>query len=143
MLCDLHETELWGRENSPANTTSRNLVRGIFKLVPVIFYSLCVAYLVNICLEWYFDESDWYPREREIEVFFKAHQWIEGEIQTCYSPHAVARKGPAAEIKVIYCSSEQNESHVLRVKFWGSIKDDNDRMWKCERSPTIMTCRLQ
>jgi hypothetical protein len=130
-------------ENSPAIKTLRNLVQGIFEKCSVILYSLLATYLTVMCLDWYFDESDWYPREREIEVFFKAHQWIEGEIQTCYSSHEVGRKDPNAEIKVIYCSSEQRESHVLRVKFWGPIKDDKDRVWKCERSPTATTCRLQ
>ena len=121
---------------------------GAGKRFKAILSSLAVTFLLVTHpglnpIDWYFEKSNWYPREREIEVFFKAYQWIEGEIQTCYSPHEVDRKDPDAEIKVIYCSSEQRESHVLRVKFWGPIKDDKDKVWKCERSPTAMTCRLQ
>ena len=122
-------------ENSSAIKALRNWVQvtseapGAGKRFKAILYSLIFTFVLVTHpglnpFDWYFDKSNWYPREREIEVFFKAHQWIEGEIQTCYSPHEVGRKDADAEIKSIYCSSEQIESHVLRVKFWGPIKDD-------------------
>jgi hypothetical protein len=104
------------------------------------FWFIFLLYVAGISIEYYFNESGWYPREREIEVFFKAHQWIEGEIQTCSS---VKSTTPDDEIKAISCSSEFNESHVLRVKFWGPIKADTYKVWKCERSQTTMICRLQ
>jgi hypothetical protein len=76
-------------------------------------------------------------------VFFNAHQWIDGEIQTCYSNIYTTEKMPDAELKQIACSFSGDESHVLKVKFWGPIKADRNRVWKCERSSTTMTCRLQ
>jgi hypothetical protein len=126
--------------NSPANPTVRTLVRGISKLFWVVSCILFVIYLVFVCADWYFNDSDWYPREREIEVFFKAHQWIEGEIQTCSSGQSAI---PDIEIKTISCSLELNESHVMRVKFLGPIKADKNKVWKCERSQSAITCRLQ
>ncbi len=107
------------------------------------FWALFLFYVVATSLEYYFNESGWYPREREIEVFFKAHQWIEGEIQTCYYDQSTTPKTPDAEVTAISCSNEQNESHLLNVKFWGPIKADKNKVWKCERSQATMTCRLQ
>jgi hypothetical protein len=93
--------------------------------------------------DWYFNESDWHPREREIPVFFKANKWVEGEIQTCYSGKTTTPQEPDAEVKVISCSFEENEPHVIRVKFLGPIKADSDKEWKCERLQTTIGCRLQ
>jgi hypothetical protein len=90
--------------NSPAITNVRTLVRGIFKLVWVVSSFLFVIYLVFVCPDGHFNDSDWYPREREIEVFSKARQWIEGEIQTCYSEQTTTSKDPDTEIKTISCS---------------------------------------
>jgi len=94
-------------------------------------------------IEYYFTDSGWYPQQREVEVFFKAHEWIDGEIQTCYSGQFATEENPAVEVKVISCSFEQNESHMLRVKFGGPIRADKNKVWRCERSQATMTCRLQ
>jgi hypothetical protein len=75
----------------------------MFKVVLWISCFFLALWLVFLCADWYFNESVWYPREREIEVFFKAHQWIEGEIQTCYSGKSNP-KAPDNEIKTISCS---------------------------------------
>ena len=107
------------------------------------FWALVLFYVAVISLDYYFNESDWYPRKREIEVFFKAHQWIDGEIQTCYSAQSTTPKTPDAELTAISCANEQNESHVLNVKFWGPIKADKNKVWKCERSQATMTCKLE
>jgi hypothetical protein len=97
--------------------------------------------LLFILAAYYFNESSWYPREREIEVFFKAHQWIDGEIKTCYSDQS--KPSTDGELTFISCGGiELNESHLFRVKFWGPIKADKSKVWKCERSQTGMTCRL-
>ncbi len=122
--------------NAPGVTkTRREIWRG--------FWFILFLVVGGYSVEYYFNESDWYPREREIEVFFKAHQWIDGEIQTCSSLQSTTPKTPDAEVTMISCSSEQNESHVLRVKFWGPIKADKNKAWKCERSQSAMTCSLQ
>lgn len=122
--------------NSPAIKSFRMLIWGAFWL-------LFLGFLAIATIRWYFTESGWYPREREVEVFFKAHQWIDGEIQTCYSNTHTTEKTPDAELREIVCSFEGNESHVLRVKFWGPVRADKNKVWRCERFPTTMICRLQ
>jgi hypothetical protein len=122
--------------NAPGITqTRREIWRG--------FWFIVLLVVGGYGIEYYFNESSWYPREREVEVFFKAHQWIDGEIQTCYSVQSTTPKTPDAEVTIISCSYEQNESHVLKVKFWGPIKADKKKVWKCERSQSAMTCSLQ
>jgi hypothetical protein len=82
-------------------------------------------------------------------VVFHPSDWIEGEIRTCYS---ILFNG---EFFGIDCSSETQETkrdgifryspenHVLLVRFWGSLKPDANKLWKCERFQTTMTCQLQ
>jgi hypothetical protein len=136
---------------NPTNPVSRGLER--FWNTPAIkqfrmfiwraFWVCFLGYLVIVFVSWYFEESGWYPREREVQVYFKAHQWIDGEIQTCYSNMFTTDKGPDAELKQIACTFNGDESHVLKVTFWGPIKADKNRTWKCQRSSTSMICKLQ
>jgi hypothetical protein len=105
------------------------------------FLFIVLLWLTAQSVNYYFNESSWYPREREVEVFFKPHQWIDGEIKTCYSDQT--KKTTDGELISISCGFEQDESHVLRVKFYGPIKAEKNKLWKCERSQTGMTCRLQ
>lgn len=136
---------------NPKNRVSRGLeafwntpsIKQFRMFVLKAFWVLFLGWLTLTGIRYYFDESRWYPREREVEVFFKAHQWIDGEIQTCHSVKSTTPKTPDAEVTMISCSSEQSESHVLRVKFWGPIKADKNKVWKCERSQSAMTCSLQ
>ena len=129
--------------NSPVIRTLRNLIQRIYKVADMIFGLLIILSLAYVGGNWYVNESDWYSREREVEVFFNAHQWIEGEIHTCYSTHATTLKDTDTEIKAISCSLEKNESHVLNVKFRGPITADKDRVWRCQRSQAAITCGLQ
>jgi hypothetical protein len=119
--------------SAPGVTKVRKLIRGVFWFILLLLAVPIISY--------YYNESPWYPREREVAVFFEAHQWIEREIRTCYSE--ATEKTPDAELTAISCSLEGNEFHVLRVKFWGPIRADRHKAWKCERSQTSMTCRLQ
>jgi len=137
--------------NYPKNKLSRGLeafwntpaIKEFRMFIWKAFWVLLLGGIAITCIDYYFNESSWYPREREVEVFFKAHQWIDGEIQTCFSVQSTTPKTPDAELTTISCSSEKNESHVLRVKFWGQIKADKTKMWRCERSQSAMTCSLQ
>lgn len=122
--------------NTPAIKTFREFIWKAFLV-------LSLGWIAIISIQYYFTDSGWYPREKEVEVFFKAQQWIDGEIQTCYSAQSTTPKTPDAEITAISCSFEQTESHVLRVKFWGPIGADRGKVWKCERSQSAMTCKLQ
>ena len=104
---------------NPTNPVSHGLER--FWNTPAIkqfrvfiwkaFWVCSLGYLVIAFVSWYFEESGWCPRQREVPVFFKAHQWIEGEIQTCYSGLSVTEKTPDAELTAISCGFEENESH--------------------------------
>jgi hypothetical protein len=140
---------LWHGLN-PKNPLSRGLeafwntpaIKQFRLFVWKAFWICFLGFLAIATISWYFNESGWYPREREVQVYFKAHQWIDGEIQTCYSNMYATEKTPDAELAQIVCSFGE-ESHVLRVKFWGPIKADKNRVWKCERSSTAMTCKLQ
>jgi hypothetical protein len=135
----------------PKNPASRGLeavwnypaIKQFRMLIWKAFWVCFLGYLVIVFISWYFEESGWYPREREVQVYFKAREWLDGEIQTCYSNAYTTDKGPGAELKQIVCTFNVDESHVLRVKFWGPIKADKNRVWKCERSSTTMICRLQ
>ena len=129
--------------NTPRIKAVLDSLKGLFNFCVKVFWTLLVLWIGYVFVVWYFDESDWYPREREISVFFKANQWIESEIKTCSSPKATTQKDPDAEIKNIFCTTEPDDFHILKVKFWGPIKADRDKMWKCERSLPTMTCSLQ
>jgi hypothetical protein len=108
-----------------------------------VFWVLFLGWIAVVSIQYYFTDSGWYPREKEVDVFFKAHEWIDGEIQTCYSAQFTTPKTADTEIATIACSFDPSESHVLRVKFWGPIRADRNKVWKCERSQSAMTCRLQ
>ena len=109
------------------------------------FVSACLALmffggLAYVAIAYYFIESGWYPRTREVIVYCKAHDWVNGELQICYSSQG---ETPDGELATISCSTNRDESHLLRVKFWGPIRADKDRVWKCERLPSSLTCKLQ
>jgi hypothetical protein len=129
--------------NTPRIKAVRDSLKELFNFCVKAFWTLLVLWIVYACGDWYFNESEWYPREREIPVFFKANQWIEGEIKTCASPKTTTPKDPDAELKNIFCTTEPEESHVLKIKFWGPIKADREKRWNCERSLPTMTCSLQ
>lgn len=122
--------------NTPAIVGFRKFFFGLFMLLFFGFFVVASAV-------YYVTESGWYPREREVKVFFSANHWIQGEIQTCYSDKTTTERAPDEEIESLVCYLETTESHVLRVKFWGPIKGDKPKVWKCERFPTSLTCRLQ
>ena len=108
-----------------------------------------LLWLAALCIDYYVHDSGWYPHKREVAVFFDPSDWIEGEIATCYS---ILFNG---EFYGIDCSPETEETkrdgifryspenHVLPVRFWGSLKADTNKLWKCERFQTTMTCKLQ
>src|SRR5216683_7100259 len=78
---------------NPKNKLSRgieafwesNSIKNFRRSVRILFWFCVVSWLVVASIDYYFNDSGWYPREREVEVFFKANKWIDGEIQTCYS----------------------------------------------------------
>jgi hypothetical protein len=127
--------------NTPRIKAVRSSIAGFFNFCVKAFWTLTALWIGYACVDWYFTDSKWWPREREIEVYFKANQWVEGEIKTCLSNKTITSHDP--EIKTISCSTELNEFHVLKVTFWGPIKADSNKMWKCQRSQSSMTCTLQ
>ena len=150
LILSMFELYAWHRV-APKNPISRGLegfwntpaIKEFRLFIWKAFWVCFLGYLAFGLISWYFADSGWYPRQREVQVFFKAHNWIDGEIQTCYSAVTAAPKTPDGELQAIFCSSEESESHVLKVKFWGPITGEKNKVWKCERFQSSMTCRLQ
>ena len=119
--------------NAPAIKRLRTFIGRVFLL-----------WLAALCIE-YVHDSGWYPQRRAVTVFFHPSDWKEGEVRTCYS---ILFNG---EFFGIDCSPETQESerdgryspenHVLPVRFWGSLKADTNKVWKCDRSQMTMTCK--
>jgi hypothetical protein len=130
---------------NPKNKVSRSL-EAFFTSPPMkkLGYFLMAMFWIGILalmVGYYVEESGWYPRAREIHVHFKPYQWITGELATCHS-YANAQGPKDDELTSLYCSSE-DESHMLRVRFWGPINADRDKLWECEREVASVTCKLQ
>src|SRR6266478_1377098 len=110
------------------------------------FVSACLALLffggiAYLAIAYYFTESGWYPRTREVNVYCKAHDWVNGELQTCYSFKSTDKTADG-ELTALSCSAN-DESHLLNVKFWGPITADGEIIWKCERLTFSITCKLK
>jgi hypothetical protein len=71
----------------------------------------------------------------------KPENWMTGEIESCASLQSKEKE----EIGVLLCDQNQMlfEPHVLQVRFWGPIKPDRNKEWKCTREAASLTCRLQ
>jgi len=80
---------------------------------------------------------DYVPQTREIPVYFKAYQWIPGAFEDCYS--TVEQKD---EVSMLVCG-DSNEEHEMNVEFYGDLKPDRNKTWKCQRGQTSITCKLQ
>jgi hypothetical protein len=102
----------------------------------LLFAVVALAIVVSL-LNWYVNESGWMPRAREVNVYF--HSWITGELKRCHSLSTAGKE----ELTSLFCANEINESHTFRVKFWGTITTDRDRIWKCEREEASVSCKPQ
>jgi len=103
-------------------------------------FAACFWVLIAVgCLDGYFTKSGWYPRMREVPVTFKAYTWVAGELKSCYS----ASSPEKGELALLVCDSNTEETHSMNVKFWGTITTERDKIWKCEREETSLTCKLQ
>jgi len=111
----------------------------IVNTVSIGFRLLILGAIGYALFDWYVTESGWMPRTREIEVYVHASNWVAGELKICHS-FSTGRKD---ELKSLFCANDRNESHTLMVKFWGPITTDRDRIWKCEREQSSLTCKLQ
>src|SRR5260370_7549162 len=106
------------------------------------FLSVSVTLLIVGGIVYLFvEESGWIPRTKAVSVYVKPENWITGEIKSCASLESKEKE----EIGVLLC--DQNEMlfqpHVLQVRFWGPIKPDRNKEWKCTREAASLTCRLQ
>jgi hypothetical protein len=115
--------------------------KAIYTLFSVTFVLLIVTGIVYALIDEFVEKSGWIPRTREVSVYVKAENWMTGEIKSCASLASKERK----EIGVLLCDQDQMllEPHSLEVKFWGPIKTDRKREWKCTRETASLTCRLQ
>jgi len=109
----------------------------IHTLFSVVFVLLVVGGIVYAFVE----ESGWIPRTREVSVYVKPENWMTGEIKSCDSLQSKEK----TEIAVLLSDQNQMlfEPHVLQVRFWGPIKTDRNKEWKCTREAASLTCRLQ
>jgi hypothetical protein len=109
----------------------------IYTLFRVAFFLL----VFGVFLYAFVENSGWLPRMREVSVYVKPENWMTGEIKSCAS--LASRESD--EIAVLLCDQSEMvfEPHVLEVRFWGSIKPDRDKEWKCSRGPASLTCKLQ
>ena len=125
--------------------TNNKLQPPFLKPAQIFYYSICACYGLAIlggigyaAVHYYTNESGWVPRNREIEVYVHASNWVVGELKICRSLPTEDK----AELTVLFCSDDA-ESHTLKVKFWGPITADRNKMWKCEREFASLTCKLQ
>ena len=111
--------------------------KAIHTFFSVAFVLLVVGGIVYAFVE----ESSWIPRTREVSVYVKPENWMTGEIKSCASAQSKEKE----EIGVLLCDQNQMlfEPHVLQVRFWGPIKPDRNKEWKCTREAASLTCRLQ
>src|SRR5260370_25390960 len=109
----------------------------IYTFLSVAFVLLVVGGIVYAFVE----ESSWILRTREVSVYVKPENWMTGEIKSCASAQSKEKE----EIGVLLCDQNQMlfEPHVLQVRFWGPIKPDRNKEWKCTREAASLTCRLQ
>lgn len=125
--------------NNKLKGTLRRSLHGLY-----FFIWACIPGAILIAsVNYYFTESGWYPRTREVNVYFKAQEWVNGELRTCYSFSPSDQKTADDELAALFCGTNRDESHLLRVRFWGPIGADKDRTWKCERETSSITCKLQ
>lgn len=114
-----------------------NVIGAVFS---VVFFIGFVALIVGVGYEG-LDDKGWIPHEKVVSVFLKPNTWIAGEYKDCYS----VRDMNATELTTLYCGGE-NDSHDLKVKFWGKPDPDKQRIWKCQRlesRETSLTCKLR
>jgi len=127
-----------------------------------VFLALLALGSVGVLLDWYVNKSGWMPRTREVDVYFDS--WTTGELKPCYSFSTPGKEG----LKSLFCSNNQttamatalahkyggyavdkdgaridDEFHMFRVKFYGAVTTDRDRIWKCEREQASVSCKLQ
>jgi hypothetical protein len=94
------------------------------------------------------DKSGWLPRNREVKMYTNTVGWINGESKMCFSypkdNKSHDSEDDKSDISELLCndSSLQN-SHMLKVRFWGSVRSDRFKLWKCERADDSITCKLQ
>ena len=94
-----------------------------------------LLWLAAVWIDYYIHDSGWYPQPREVAVFFNHGDWIQGEIRTCYSIlfngkfFGIDCSPETQEIKRDGVFGYSPENHVLRVRFWGSLKADTNKLW--------------
>jgi hypothetical protein len=121
----------------------RRIVHAIGTALRAIFFLVVIAMILIGGLNYYFTESGWLPRTREIVVYAEAAKWVPGELRECFSNEGSAKD----ELLALECPMEfeknADETHTLTVKFWGPITTERPKLWKCEREEKSLTCRLQ
>lgn len=95
--------------------------------------------------DYYFNDSGWYPRTREIPVYAKASDWVMGELKMCFSSESAGN----SELTALVCDAGSMENHTLNVTFWGPLTTERPKLWECERGREVgrerewsITCRL-
>jgi hypothetical protein len=84
-------------------------------------------------------ESAWIPHTKDVLVSVDTRNWIPEEVKMCALAKADEKKEPMALI----CydgdnDSNSGQSHIVKVKFWGSIQADKNKLWKCTRGQATL-----
>jgi hypothetical protein len=121
-----------------AKSGSKSAVSEFFsrvgKALPVV---LCL-FVAGGLVAYYGNKSGLLPRTRKVVVHFEASKWVAGELKTCYSFPPREKREPTS----LFCDTHTDESHVLKVTFWGTITTGLE-VWKCKRGQASVTCKLQ
>lgn len=116
----------------------------IFVRVVSVCLVLCLAGAVIGAILDVADDSGWIPHDKDVPVSVDTRNWIPEEVKMCAS----AKTSDKKELAALVCydtdnDSDSGQSHVLKVKFWGSIQADKDKLWRCTRGQDFLTCKLQ
>ena len=113
------------------------LCNGLVKVVGTLF----AVYAVFVFAILFY--KDWIPITRDVLVSVDTRNWIPEEVKICASTVSKAQR----ELVALACldgnGRETAQTHILKVKFWGSIQADRDKVWKCTRGQEFLTCKLQ
>ena len=117
----------------------RKSVKALVQTISVGFWLIVGLSFGGSLVVYYFTESAWFPRTREVPVYANVFTWVTGELKTCYSELTPSKD----ELAYLVCDAEAKDYHLLKVRFWGTITTEREKSWKCEREEASLTCKLQ
>jgi hypothetical protein len=123
---------------SPYLPTKTILIRGFLVCLGLLVIARVIPSILQAV-----DDLGWIPHTKDVPVLVDTRSWIQEEVKACASVKAQNK-----ELSTLICYDGDNgpdsgQSHILSVRFWGSIEADKDKLWKCTRGKEFVTCKLQ